>query len=471
MKIKPFIHLISLFLFTAACGNNKSSENGKNDFDSSLINNASLPDSFLTGKIIPGIICKTDPAQSYNLYIPSHKNDMELPVVYFFDPHGEGLLPLKKYQSLADTFDFILVGSNNSKNGNDDIITENIWNNLYNDTKMRIKIDPKRIYLCGFSGGAKVATELALHHPEIKGVIANGAGLPEITQAGNFNFSFTAIAGEGDMNMTDLVNITNELAKTKTKHCIIFFNGIHEWAPVNTMHTAFAGWQLDAMSEKLIPVNQSFIADYIKSSKESITGNLQKNNFIRAEEECSLSVTMLDGLTGEVTWFKEKDAIIKNSSEYKRQFKENQQILSKEQNIKEVYEQQFQRGDLNYWTKTIDDITTKAKSSNAEGAMYKRLKAYLSLAFYSISNQFINNNQDSEAQYFVNLYKKADPSNSEAWYFAAILDARNKDAVATRNDLLQAVANGFNDKSRLEKQPEFQQLGTQINLNEIENKM
>ena len=44
---------------------------------------------------------------------------------------------------------------------------------------------------CGFSGGAKVASYIALHDNNVKGVIAGGAGLPDETQAGNFNFSFT----------------------------------------------------------------------------------------------------------------------------------------------------------------------------------------------------------------------------------------------------------------------------------------
>ena len=47
-------------------------------------------------------------------------------------------------------------------------------------------------------------------------------------------------------------------------------------------------------------------------------------------------------------------------------------------------------------------------------------------------------------------------SNSEAWYFSAILNARINDPKATENDLLKAVENGFTDKTRMEQQPEFQ---------------
>ncbi len=118
---------------------------------------------------------------------------------------------------MADKYDFILIGSNNSKNGNDWSTAESIWNTLFNDSQKRLKINANRIYLCGFSGGAKVATYIGLHQNQIKGVIANGAGLPDILNAGNFNFSFTAIAGEGDLNMTDLVAIANGLDQTQTQ--------------------------------------------------------------------------------------------------------------------------------------------------------------------------------------------------------------------------------------------------------------
>jgi len=142
-----------------------------------------------------------------------------------------------------------------------------------------------------------------------------------------------------------------------------------------------------------------------------------------------------------------------------------------EQNIKAVYMEKFQQADMNYWATTIKEVQTKAKAKTATGAMYKRLQAYLSLAFYSISNQLIATNRNSNAQYFVGLYKMADATNSEAWYFSAILNARNNNGKATEADLLKALENGFTDKNRLIQQPEFKNLGTQINLSEIESKM
>ena len=477
MKFYQHTILLTLFLSLIACANKNpaSTENENSATDTittaTITSTPSVPDSFEVGKVISHITCKTDASQSYALYIPSKGNKDALPVIYFFDPHADGSLPLNKYKALADEYNFILIGSNNSKNGNDWSTTENIWNTLFGDTQKRLKINSNRIYTCGFSGGAKVASYVALNHSGIKGVIVGGAGLPDETPANNFNFTFTIIAGEGDMNMTDLVALNNELDKTQTKHRIIFFDGKHEWSPENIMNIAFEGLQFDAMREKHFPKDDKFINDYIEKSKTRINNFSNSSNLIKAERECKLSIDLLEGLTNEVNWFKEKEAALANSAEYKKQLQAQQNLFNTEQNMKVAYMQQFQNGDINYWTKTITDLQTKAKAQTAEGTMYQRLVAYLSLTFYSISNQLISNNQNNEAKYFVELYKMDDPTNSEAWYFSAILDARNNDANATENDLLKAVENGFNDKVRMEQQPEFQQLATEIDFSKIETKM
>jgi predicted esterase len=473
MKAIHFVWLATLFFYAISCGGknagNSSPEN--NDLDTSIITNNSGPDTFATGKVITRIVCKTDASQSYALYIPAKGNKKPLPVIYFFDPHGDGSLPLDKYRSMAELYNFILIGSNNSKNGNDGPTSESIWNTLSGDSQKRLKINTNRIYVCGFSGGAKVAMYTGLSHSEIKGVVANGAGIPDVAGSTNVHFTFTAIAGRGDMNMTDLVSITNDLDKTQIRHRLIYFDGIHEWAPGNTMNIAFAGLQLDAMLEKLIPTDNTFINNYIDSSKKRIDGYSNTNDYIKAEDECKLSLSMLDGLSDNVNWFNEKDASIRSNPVYKRQSETAQNLFATEQNIKNVFTQEFQQGDMNYWLKTIKDVQTKAKAKTEEGAMYQRLQAFLSLAFYSISNQMISGNKNSDAAYFVDLYKLTDPTNSEAWYFSAILNARNNNAKGAEDDLLKAVANGFNDKTRLMQQPEFQQLGAQINLTEIESEM
>jgi len=233
------------------------------------------------------------------------------------------------------------------------------------------------------------------------------------------------------------------------------------------MNTAFAGSELDAMRTQVIPKDNAFINDFIKRAKKEIDDLYINKSFIKAEQISGIAISMLDGLTDEVSWFKEKKEMIEKNASYQNQLQAQQKLLSKEQNIKATYLQQFQQGDMNYWTKEINDLKAKTKIPNAEAAMNQRLLAYLSLAFYSISNQLINGNNNEQAAYFDTLYKTVDPTNSEAWYFSAILNARSNNVKATEDDLMQAVANGFNDTQRMMQQPEFQALSSQLNLAKI----
>jgi len=262
------------------------------------------------------------------------------------------------------------------------------------------------------------------------------------------------------------VAINAAFDKTSTPHRILLFNGKHAWAPEATMNQAFASFQFDAMRNKMLPVNEALINSFTGSSKNAVEKSTKENKLVQAVAQCTLAINLLKGIATDLSWFEQKAVAITSQPAYRQQLQAQQQLLEKEQQIKGQYMQQFQHGDINYWTKTITELQAMAKAQTAESAMYQRLLAYLSLAFYSYSNQLIKNNQNEPAQYFVNLYKMADPTNSEAWYFSAILQARKNEVAAVENDLLKAVACGFTDKDRLHSQPEFRNVG--INISRIE---
>src|SRR5215469_2103888 len=119
------------------------------------------------------VVCAADANQSYALYLPSgYTVTKRWPIIYFFDPGGRGRRPLDLYKDLAETYGFIFVGSNNSRNfsSNESEIVNAIWQ----DTHVRLSLDERRIYSSGFSGGARVAGAMALNCSscEMAGVIA-----------------------------------------------------------------------------------------------------------------------------------------------------------------------------------------------------------------------------------------------------------------------------------------------------------
>jgi hypothetical protein len=54
--------------------------------------------------------CVNDPSNAYEVYLPTgFSKDQKYKTVIFFDPHGAGHLPLEKYKSLADAYNYIFV--------------------------------------------------------------------------------------------------------------------------------------------------------------------------------------------------------------------------------------------------------------------------------------------------------------------------------------------------------------------------
>ncbi len=177
--------------------------------------------------------------KTYSLYLPTNYDTTKtFPVIYFFDPHGKGNLPIEKYKSIADSLGIIFVGSNATKNGMQWAEVSTAANQLFADTKQKLKINEHKIFTCGFSGGARIASNLALQNNNIAAVISCSAGLPAQASQLNNNLIFVGIAGKEDMNLTEIYDAGDALKNSEIKHLIKYFDGPHEWPPLETMSEA-----------------------------------------------------------------------------------------------------------------------------------------------------------------------------------------------------------------------------------------
>ena len=187
---------------------------------------AVLPASQLpVGQIVPTVTCEADPSQSYALYLPAAYSPARLwPLILAFDPGGRGSVPVERYQRAAERYGFIVAGSNNSKNGSQDLAT--IVRVLSTDVGARFRIDPKRIYTAGMSGGARVAFIVALGAPDIAGVFASSAGYPDSKARKTLPFPVFATTGTEDFNHLEMRLLDRELT---TPHFLAIFDGGHTW--------------------------------------------------------------------------------------------------------------------------------------------------------------------------------------------------------------------------------------------------
>src|SRR5262249_61679317 len=64
------------------------------------------------------VTCEADASQSYALYLPSkYTPERRWPIIYAFDPFARGKTAVEGYRAAAEKYGYIVVGSNNAKNG------------------------------------------------------------------------------------------------------------------------------------------------------------------------------------------------------------------------------------------------------------------------------------------------------------------------------------------------------------------
>ena len=366
----------------------------------------------------------SDPSGTYSIYIPSNlKPDQRYPLLLAFDPHANGSLPVNKYNALAERYGFILAGSNISKNGQSSEMTGNTFLSLMAGIRSVYPIDTNHVYLMGFSGGARVAGLMALSHPGIRGVIACGAGLPMMDPMPEIHFEYYGIAGLGDFNLNELLQLNDILNQTRNRHFITTFEGPHEWPPLETMEDA------------ILWINMKGEPGLSRPEKKLL--ELEKN------------------------------------PEYKKQQKYRKEVLKKEESEQQKLMGSLFPKDLKWWKETILEFESGAKQGKDQEIVWmnQRLLAFLSLFCYSNANAAMNQDKRELAEKVIKIYGMSDPKNPEPDYLQALLFMRNDDTTASIAALKRAIDKGFSDKSRTMQQREFEDLKSNRRFFDLLQKM
>lgn len=277
---------------------------------------------FATGKIIEKVTARKDDKQSYALYLPSSYTPAKpFPIIYAFDPGARGAMPVERFKEAAEKYGYIVVGSNNSRNG-PGVPLSQILNTLLDDTQSRLAIDGKRVYATGFSGGARVAGSLAFSlKGQIAGVIACGAGFPgEAKPAKDLPFSFYGIAGTEDFNLIEVRQLVRTLdALGATTHLAVF-EGEHSWPPVAFCTEAVEWMELQAMKTGRRNRDDKLIAELLAKQSKRMQADETANKTFDVFLQAAALAKDFQGLSN-VTDFAAKAEQLKSSKEVKDGFK------------------------------------------------------------------------------------------------------------------------------------------------------
>ena len=245
----------------------------------------SPPDGIRPGEVIEAVPSKHFPGQSYALYLPrAYTPQKRWPVIFAFDPGAQGEIPVRKYHEVAEKYGYIIAGSNNSQNFLGESEAKAIEAMLA-DAAERFSLDPKRSYTTGFSGGARIATLVALRCSDpcrIAGVVASGATYPANTPpSAKDSFLYFMALGDTDFNYPEIIQ--TQLAKERfgSPYRVRLFPGPHQWAPADVFEQAVEWFQLRAMASGAVPKDEAFIAEQKKKTVAEATQAEAAHNALR----------------------------------------------------------------------------------------------------------------------------------------------------------------------------------------------
>src|SRR6476469_5957767 len=235
------------------------------------------------GTVHGSVAVAADPTNSYALYLPSaYSPAKRWPLLLVFDPFARGEVSVKLFHEAAEKYGFIVVGSNNSRNFEDPSTAIRM---LWADVKERYAIDPRRIYTAGLSGGARVASTVALACRNcIAGVIANSAGLPNgATLPGPEVSDWFLVAGTTDFNYPEQLHLKETFDARKVVSRFVVFEGPHNWMPKEFADRALAWFQLRAMVKGIAPPDKEFIAQQFESRVAEAQAEQKSGDVLTAE--------------------------------------------------------------------------------------------------------------------------------------------------------------------------------------------
>jgi hypothetical protein len=432
--------------------------------------------------VIPRVTCDANPDQTYALYLPSRfSSTREWPIIYVFDPGARGPLAVEAVRSAAETLGYIVAASNNSHNGPLGGTTE-AAQAIWRDTQSKFPIDERRRYSAGMSGGARVATGIALGCKDcLAGVIANAATFPGRTSPPNdMKFAYFAAVGDADFNFPEFFQLRQKFEAVHARYKVRIFAGEHGWAPPEVWLEALNWMDLQAMASGVLPRHPRRIQQSIKERMSRAESLASGDNSLEAAREYQ-SVVRDFSMLADVAQARERLAVLAKDKAYKSAEKDEASAVAEQAQITADISSQIsaiaQGLDAVAFTelrRRMSDLKKKADSAaslNDHKALVARRtrQQLVAEAFESGQGSADLKKYDEALQYFeIAAAGARHPEWSQ--YQRARVCALKGDKKGVIAALKLAVAAGFNDTSALDENefqhyrqlPEFQVLVTEI---------
>lgn len=407
--------------------------------------------------------CAADTTIHYSAYVPQ-ADGQKLPVIIFFDPHAQGQIPVKEYAQLASEYKYMLIGSNDLHNGQSATETSKIVLGLIDEAVSQRNADANSIYLCGFSGGAKVAMMYGLSLPEIKGVVACGGSIvPNVKN--DSTFCFVGMVGNKDFNYLDMQQTLAQFSKLKVPFTSVVFDGKHEWPSANDFSNAFIALDVNAMHTGAKPANVDWLKSVYNTMSDSANNFMAKGDYAKASEY----IGRIQGWFGSVDKDIRLSAFLSNLNSnyvYQNYLNKIQNLAVKEVTLRGQFINSVETRDLDWWKNEIENFKKSIASNDEQVSLTsQRLMAYLSMMSFSLASNEISSNNAESAYKRLQIYEMVDPDNTDVYLMYARYYLMINDREQMVESYKKAVEKGFADYDQYASDPSWKMLFAQPEIN------
>ncbi len=339
--------------------------------------------------------CQSDTMNAFHFIRPVRYSG-SLPLLIILDSGGDGLLAVRKMEPAVSGFSCLVVGSDQVRNNFQGYIQT--IDNLIREFSMRYSVS--RIYLAGFSGGARMAYEYARLH-SVQGVIMCGAGPSGYTYK-ELPCPVFMIAGTTDFNFSE--TYYNPLKRSGQLNLVSgYFRGIHEWPPADMLNQG-----LLFLMGKSVPGGTDLLR--LKSVQLS-----SKADSLLAKKETFFALKAIElalAFDAKNTTAKKQWEEFENNPVYQADIAGLESDLALETRINQAYAQASMTKDSTWWFNELETVirlnwitTWECKKDH-----FMRIKAFLGILFYSRLNTLIHSQPDNgQIIHILAAYRKANP--------------------------------------------------------------
>lgn len=425
------------------------------------------------GQMVPRVVTKNVPDQSYALYLPSNYDaQTRWPVIICFDPYARGQIPVLGLQDIAEKYGYVVAGSNQSR---DPIWTTNTRavDAIWEDLDDRLAVDPFRIYLIGLGESGRAVAKIAALTKQPAGIILCGAGFhrdhPPIE---SMDFAVVTVIGKLDQHFFEVEQLQGDLIKQQISSHHVTYEGGHEWPNTEALEEAVNWLQVRAVSEgyaamrtderSRVELELGYQSHIDRGQLLQALGLAQSMARLRnADPKWSERVERLGSDERVKGLQSQRKALRFREKKWIHSFAKRSASLAR---IK-LSQKKLQR-EQSWWQAKQSEISATFNADTAAQDIASRLTQHSHRALYLTAANALQRNDLKRAQAVAKIAVSLNPAAGEGYYLLACTQAALDERQAAIASLRKALNSGFNPGpmtedprlSSLLEEPQFHEL-------------